>query len=52
MDDDLNQALKLLVRHDLNQLLVLKEGQLVGFLNRADIIRYLQLSQELGMKSK
>jgi len=52
MDDDLNLALKLLARHDLNQLLVLKEGQLVGFLNRADIIRYLQLSQELGMKSK
>jgi len=52
MDDDLNLALKLLARHDLNQLLVLKEGQLVGFLNRADIIRYLQLSQELGIKSK
>ena len=52
MDDALNLALKLLTRHDLNQLLVLKEGQLVGFLNRADIIRYLQLSQELGMKSK
>lgn len=52
VDDDLNLALKLLVKHDLNQLLVLKEGQLVGFLNRADIIRYLQLSQELGVESK
>jgi len=39
VDDDLNLALKLLAQHDLNQLLVLKEGQLVGFLNRADIIR-------------
>jgi len=52
VDDDLNLALKLLAQHDLNQLLVLKEGQLVGFLNRADIIRYLQLSQELGVESK
>jgi len=52
VDDDLNLALKLLAQHDLNQLLVLKEGQLVGFLNRADIIRYLQLNQELGVESK
>ena len=52
MDDDLNSALRLLVQHDLNQLPVLEEGRLVGFLNRADIIRYLQLSQELGVESK
>jgi len=52
MDDDLNSALRLLVQHDLNQLPVLEEGRLVGFLNRADIIRYLQLSQELGAGSK
>lgn len=52
MDDDMNSALRLLAQHDLNQLLVLKEGRLVGFLNRADIIRYLQLSQELGVESK
>ena len=52
MDDDLNLALRLLAQHDLNQLLVLNQGQLVGFLHRADVIRYLQLSQELGMESK
>jgi Zn-dependent protease/CBS domain-containing protein len=52
MDDDLNLALKLLAQHDLNQLLVLNQGQLVGFLHRADVIRYLQLSQELGVSSK
>ena len=51
MDDDMNSALRLLAQHDLNQLLVLEEGRLVGFLNRADIIRYLQLSQELGVES-
>lgn len=49
-DDDLNAALKLLAQNSLNQLPVLSEGQLVGLLSRADIIRYLQLSQELGMK--
>jgi Zn-dependent protease/CBS domain-containing protein len=52
MNDDLESALRLLAQHDLNQLPVLEEGQLVGFLNRADIIRYLQLSQELAAKSK
>ena len=51
-DDDLNLALKLLAEHSLNQVPVLSEGRLVGLLSRADVIRYLQLSQELGMKSK
>lgn len=48
-EDDLNSALKLLSEHSLNQLLVLKEGRLVGLINRADIIRYLQVYQELGI---
>lgn len=47
VDDSLNSVLKLLAQHDLNQLLVLDEGRVVGFINRADIIRYLELSQEL-----
>jgi Zn-dependent protease/CBS domain-containing protein len=50
-EDDLNSAMKLIAQHDLNQVLVLSEGQCVGLLSRADIIRYLQLSQELRMKS-
>jgi len=51
-EDDLNSAMRLIAQHDINQVLVLHEGRLVGLLNRADIIRHLQLSQELGMKSK
>ncbi|MDD5082290.1 MAG: CBS domain-containing protein [Dehalococcoidales bacterium] len=47
--DDLNSALKLLAKHDLNQVVVVHEGQLVGLLNRADIIRYLQVNQELSL---
>jgi len=50
-EDDLNSAMKLIAQHDLNQVLVLSQGQCVGLLSRADIIRYLQLSQELRMKS-
>jgi Zn-dependent protease/CBS domain-containing protein len=50
-EDDLNAAMKLITQHDLNQILVLSEGQCVGLLGRADILRYLQLSQELRIKS-
>lgn len=51
-DDDLSSALKLLAEYALNQVPVLSGGRLVGLLSRADVIRYLQLSRELGMKSK
>ena len=50
-EDDLNAAMKLITQHDLNQVLVLSQGQCAGLLSRADIIRYLQLSQESRMKS-
>ena len=46
-NDDLNTAMKLIAQHDLNQILVVSEGQLLGILTRADIIHYLQLSKEL-----
>lgn len=48
-DDDLGSAIKLLSAHDLNQLIVLKEGHLAGLLNRSHVIRYLQLKQELNV---
>ena len=47
-DDDLNSAMRLVAQHDVNQLLVVDKGQLVGMLSRSDIIRHLHLSQELG----
>lgn len=49
-EDDLNQAMELLGQHDLNQLLVIADGQCAGLLSRAEIIRYLQLTQELKTK--
>ncbi|MDD4859030.1 MAG: site-2 protease family protein [Dehalococcoidales bacterium] len=51
-DDDLNTAVKLLAQHGLNQVPVLDDKRLVGLLSRADVIRFLQLSRELGMKPK
>jgi len=49
-DHDLNYAMNLIAQHDLNQVLVVNDGQLIGLLSRADIIRYLQLHKELGIK--
>ncbi|MBU2609155.1 MAG: site-2 protease family protein [Chloroflexi bacterium] len=49
-EDDLSSAMKLIAQHDINQVPVLHQGRLVGLLKRADIIRHLQLSQELGMR--
>ena len=51
-EDDLNSAMKLIAQHDLNQVLVLDQGKCVGLLGRADIIRHLQLGQELGIKTR
>jgi Zn-dependent protease/CBS domain-containing protein len=51
-EDDLNGALKILAKNGLNQIAVIDEGHLVGLLSRADVIRYLQTRQELGVKPK
>ncbi len=50
--DDLNTALKVLGRQSLNQVPVTSGGRLVGLLSRSDVINYLQMSQELGVKPK
>ncbi len=52
LDDDLNTALRVITQHDINQVLVLQDGKCAGLLSRADILRHLQLSQELGIKAK
>lgn len=48
--DNLDVALKVIAQHDLNQVPVIDQGKLVGILTRANVIGYLQLRQELGMK--
>ncbi|MFW6151300.1 MAG: CBS domain-containing protein, partial [Chloroflexota bacterium] len=47
-DDDLTSAMKLITQHDINQVLVLEKGELAGFLSRAEILRHIQFTQELG----
>jgi len=49
-DDDLSGALKVLAENGLNQIPVLSEGRLAGLLSRADVLRYLQTKQELGIR--
>jgi Zn-dependent protease/CBS domain-containing protein len=50
-DSDLNDALKLLAQNEVNQIPVMDDGQIVGLLSRADVLRYLQTRQELGIKN-
>jgi Zn-dependent protease/CBS domain-containing protein len=49
-DADVTTALQLMVEGGLNQLPVVRDGQLVGLLNRADIMRFLQLRDELRLQ--
>jgi signal-transduction protein with cAMP-binding, CBS, and nucleotidyltransferase domain len=48
----LPEGTETVAKHDINQVLVLQQGQLVGLLSRADIISHLQISQELGLKAQ
>jgi Zn-dependent protease/predicted transcriptional regulator len=47
---DMNKALQLLVEGTLNQLPVVDDGRLVGLLSRADVLRFLQLREELDIR--
>jgi Zn-dependent protease/CBS domain-containing protein len=44
-DDSLNMALELIVKHDINQVLIKNGDKCAGLLTRADIIRHLQISR-------
>ncbi|MFP3898603.1 MAG: site-2 protease family protein [Dehalococcoidia bacterium] len=51
-EDDLNTVMKLITKHDVNQVLVMDDNKCAGIVNRADILNYLHLSEELGLKRK
>ncbi|MFW6102046.1 MAG: CBS domain-containing protein [Chloroflexota bacterium] len=51
-EDDLNTALRLITKHDINQILILQNDKCSGLVSRSDILSHLQLSQELGLKHK
>ena len=49
-DDDLNTALRLITKRDINQVLVLRGNGCAGLVSRSDILAHLQMSQELGLR--
>lgn len=49
-EEDITAALRLIAENDLNQVPVVERNRPVGMLNRADIIRQLQLRKTLGLK--
>ena len=49
-DADMNRVLEMLVEGTLNQLPVVQDGRLVGMISRADVLRYLQLREELDLR--
>jgi CBS domain-containing protein len=48
-EDNLNTAMQLIAKHDINQVLIKENEKCAGMLTRADIIRFIQMSHELGM---
>lgn len=49
-DDEVLDALRILAEYDVNQLPAVSFGRLVGLLSRSNLIRYLQVREELGME--
>lgn len=50
-DEPLVQALRDMSESDVNQLPVVDHGHLVGLLTRSDVIKYIQVRQELGQRA-
>jgi CBS domain-containing protein len=50
-ESDLREAIGLMAESGLHQLPVTRNGQVVGLLSRTDIVRYLQLRQELHLRT-
>jgi CBS-domain-containing membrane protein len=48
-ESELSAAIGLMAESGLHQLPVVQDGRLVGLLSRADIVRFLQLRQELHL---
>ncbi|MDQ3810474.1 MAG: site-2 protease family protein [Chloroflexota bacterium] len=49
-DADLAEGLRLLTENGLNQVPVVDDGTLLGMLSRADVLRFLQYRDELGVR--
>jgi Zn-dependent protease/CBS domain-containing protein len=51
-DDNLNTVMKMISQHDINQVLVNRDGKCAGLLGRAEIIHHIQFSQEMGLRGR
>ena len=49
--EEASRALTTLIDEDVNQLLVVENGVALGMLSRGDVMRFLQLRQELGLRT-
>ncbi len=49
-EDNLNTAMVLIAKNDVNQVLIKDDGKCGGLLSRADIIRLIQTDRELGIR--
>jgi Zn-dependent protease/CBS domain-containing protein len=47
---DLSAALELMVANGVHQLPIVRDGVLVGMLSRGDVMRYMQLGEELNLR--
>jgi predicted transcriptional regulator len=52
VEADLASALQLMVEGSLNQVPVMQAGRAVGLLRRADMLRFLQLRDELHLAGR
>ena len=49
-EDNLNKALTLIAKNDINQVIISDQGKCGGLLSRADIISLIQMNSELGIR--
>ncbi len=47
--EELRKALDMLVTEDVNQLVVVEDGAVLGLLSRGDVMRFLQMRHDLGL---
>ena len=48
-NDELALAIQMMAEHDINQLPVVEDSRLVGLLSRSNLIRFIQVREELGV---
>jgi CBS domain-containing protein len=49
--DAITLVLRLMAQHDINQLPVVNRRELVGMLDRADVMRFIQLHRDLDERT-